>query len=229
MRAYLRIKNEKKLITVIICSVAAVMFSSCQEPMLDSGEIKFKKLDTYRFDDFKLTKKIRYFEIIKNGPASVAIARYGTKKDNSISSSIDRKTIEKNTSKISHMTLMQRLHGPAYSMMIPPIYTVRYIDAAGHEGIIVKPEKLRSFLGEIDTPAELQLWLSLTGVQPPGYSYKKEKGMYRVRWNFSLLNDTGMCVNYAYKARVDSQGRIMKIRDRKKPKLCSESQRKGVL
>jgi len=218
---------KKNLLTVIICSVAAVLFSSCQEPRLDSGEVKFKKLDAYCLDDFKLTKNIRYFEMTRNGPTSVVIARYGTKKENSASSSIDKKPLEKNTSKTSHLTRMQRLHGPAYGMMIPPSYTVRYIDADGHDGIIVTPGKLRSFLGEIDTPAEVQVWLTLTGTQM-GYSYKKEKGMYGVRWNFSLINDTGMCVHYAYKGMLDSQGSIIKIWDREKPKLCSESQRKGV-
>ena len=211
---------KKKLTTALLFSIAVMLFSACQEPMLERGEVKFKKLDAYRLDDFKLTKNIHYFEIIRNGPTSVVIARYGNESKHNFG--------KKQPGKRSQLKLWQRLHGSSYDIMIPPIYTVRYIDADGHEGVIVTPGKLRSFLGEIDTPAELQLWLSLTGAQPPGYSYKKEKGMYKVRWNFSLINDTGMCVNYDYKARVDSQGSIIKIWDREKPKLCSESQRKGV-
>jgi hypothetical protein len=66
----------------------------------------------------------------------------------------------------------------------------------------------------------------LTGTQP-AYSYQKEKnGMYKVRWDFSLINDTGMCTHYRYKGLVNSQGKIINIMDREKPKLCSGSLKK---
>ena len=157
-------KNPTK---IIIISVVAIIISSCQEPMLESREVKFKKLNEYHLDDFKLNREIRYFEIIRNGHTSAVTARYGT-------SAPDNHSAKKYPLKRSSLTLMQRLHGAAYGMMTPPFYTVKYIDTNGHEGMILEPKKLKSFLGEIDTPAELQVWLSLTGTQP-AYSYQKRK------------------------------------------------------
>jgi len=204
-------KNPTK---IIIISVVAIIISSCQEPMLESREVKFKKLNEYHLDDFKLNREIRYFEIIRNGYTSVVVARYGT-------SSPDNHTAKKYPLKRSSLTLMQRLHSAAYGMRIPPFYTVRYIDTNGHEGMILEPKELKSFLGEIDTPVELQVWLSLTGTQP-AYSYQREKnGMYKVRWDFSLINDTGMCTHYRYKGLVNNHGKITTIMEREKPKLCS--------
>ena len=210
---------SKKSTKIIIISAVAMMISSCQEPILERSEVKFKKLNEYHLDDFKLNREIRYFEIIRNGPTSAVVARYGT-------SSPDNHAAKKYPLKRSSLTLMQRLHGAAYGMMMPPFYTVRYIETNGHEGMILEPKELKSFLGEIDTPAELQVWLSLTGTQP-AYSYQKEKnGMYKVRWDFSLINDTGMCTHYRYKGLVNNHGKITTIIDREKPKLCSGSLKK---
>lgn len=213
----------KKSLIIFRITLAAFIFTGCQQPILNSGEMKFKKLSEYHLSDFNLGKNVRYFEIAKNGKQPVVIARYG------IRGEINRHTVSnsvrnnKKTRNISRKTLSRNLQSTRYGMMVPNFFTLKYVNDNGEIFIITKISELKSFLGAIDTPAKLQLRL-LTSGEPGGYSYKKSNGNFIVRWNFNRINDTGMCTHFSYQGVVDKNGQKIKTFNAKEPILCSRSE-----
>ena len=200
----------------------------CQQPMLDSGETKLKKLSEYHLNDFHFSKNVRYLEIIQHGRTPIAVARYGTNgnilKPVKIETFTSKKRVKYDSSYWKQVS--KKLRGASYGMMVAPFYSVRYVNADGEEFMLSNISELKSLLGEIDTPAELQMWLFLSA-KVRGYSYEKSNSFYNVKWYYHRINDTGMCTHYSHKGRVNFQGKIVKTWD-SKSKLCSESQRKEI-
>ena len=194
------------------------IFSGCQQPILDSGETKFKKLSEYHLNDFGLGKSIRYLEILRHGATPSIVAKYGTKGDSTIDASVNNYT-NKRIRKTSWDQLIKKLHAYSYGMMFGGFYTVRYIDSREESFSITQISELKHFLGPIDTPAKLQMWFYLSGTKL-GYSYKKEHDFYNVRWDYQLINDTGMCTQYRYRGIVNTQGKVIKRFDSQKPEKC---------
>ncbi|BAF72975.1 hypothetical protein [Sulfurovum sp. NBC37-1] len=213
MRNYQNILHRSLLVFMSL-----FIFLGCQQPMLDSGETKFKKLSEYHLSDFGLGKNVRYFEIVRHGSTPVIVIKYGTKGDITIDAAINNYS-NKRIRKTSWDKLMKKLHAYSYGMMFGGFYTVRYIDSRGESFAITQISELKHFLGLIDTPAKLQMWFYLSGTKL-GYSYKKEHDFYIVRWDYQLINDTGMCTKYRYRGIVDIHGKVIKRFDSQKPEKC---------
>jgi len=194
--------------------------------MLDSGEVRFKKLSEYHLSDFDLGTNIRYFEIIENEKPSVIIARYGVEGEIEKHFSVYK---PKKMKKYSWKFFSQQLRSVTYGMMVSySSFRIRYVNEKGEEYIITKIYELKTFFDQIDTPAKLQAWLMMSG-EEMGYSYRKSFENFIVRWDFGRINDTGMCTHYSYQGVVDKDGKIVKRFNTKDSELCSDSQRNRVL
>ena len=49
----------------LLLAVSLFVFSGCHQPILDSGETKFKKSSEYHLSDFNFAKQVRYLEVIE--------------------------------------------------------------------------------------------------------------------------------------------------------------------
>ncbi len=188
----------------VLLIVAVFIFTGCQEPTLDKGEVKLKTLSAYSLNDFHLAKGIKYFEIVRCYPyRSRQKERHVPVK---ISSSVLLQYGEKDSQKIKNFTSKSIVAGKRYlaiyvkpshdpsspasaiGCVAPPLISeirIRYIDHNGKVGIVRDRMELKTFLGKIDTPAEIQLFHSLSG-KHEAYSYKKAGESYRLRLNYTI-------------------------------------------
>jgi len=104
------------------------------------------------------------------------------------------------------------------------IYSLRFIDAKdGKAKAVETRDEVRHFLGKIDTPAELSLWL-LASESPhiSAYSYMRTKEGYRVRF---LDDDIFSCTYHEYFKYYDAEGKVVRVEPYKKihyEKPCPE-------
>jgi len=209
--------------------VTSFIFSGCQEPTLDSGETKFKKLSAYNLSDFNFAKHVQYLEIIEytsnlrqqsrqvkkfakkvDKRFPVVSKQYYHKGKNSLS-----QTQKRSLQMLRHEMFIgsDHLAGDSnYGMMRAFVDSriVQYIDGDGKSHIISTKKELKAVLGKINTPAEVQLWLLLSG-DVAGYSYEKVNDDYRVRWNYIQFTDmAGLCYHYTFFRVLDEKGSMGK-------------------
>ena len=170
------------------------VFLGCHRVTLDSKEVKLKSLSSYSLADFKISKKVKYFAIIeypnryyKTGIST--FAEYGKKQ------TVDMKylsTIKSNLAIYAHDSAgiidPKQLASASVVGSLPPYKSqiiIYYVSANGDVGIIKDKSTLDSFIGEIDTPAEVQLY-SLFSNPHEAYSYKKLSNGYRLRFDYTI-------------------------------------------
>ncbi len=174
--------------------VAVFIFTGCQEATLDKGEVKLKTLSAYSLSDFNFAKNVKYFEVVQYYPdhykvSSSVLLLYGEKGSQKI-----KNVTSKNIGRKRYLTMyVKPIHDPSAPASVMgcvagpliPKVRIRYIDRNGKVGTIRDRTELKSFLGKIDTPAEIQLFHSLSG-KHEAYSYQKTGESYRLRLNYII-------------------------------------------
>ena len=189
----------RRSLTIVFGFIVAVfIFIGCQEPTLDKGEVKLKTLNTYSLNDFQLAKNVKYFEVVQYYPdhykvSSSVLLQYGEKNSQKI-----KNVTSKNIGRKRYLTMyVKPIHDPSDPALISalvigqlaapliPKVRIRYIEHNGKVGTVSDRAELKAFLGKIDTPAEIQLFHSLSG-KHEAYSYKKTGESYRLRLNYII-------------------------------------------
>jgi len=166
----------RKSLTVIFSFMVAVfMFTGCQQPNQSSGKLeKFKSLHVYKPNDFHLAKDVKYFSIhlgITGGTY-----RYNTQTYQYLSSE-QKRTLE--DAKKGVKSYFNLYIPPPNAMLIGrPVAYILYMDETSKVHTIETKDELKEFLGNIDTPAEVKVWLMLNGKRDVS-SYKKGFVDYR--------------------------------------------------
>jgi len=185
-------------------------------PKLSKGEKKFKPWSSYGWKSFHLGWQVSYFDLV-----SFSTLPY------------DGKELELPDGKAYFLTLFQAgklkkklnersmqylakaiLKTEYFWKYLQPLindytfYSLRFIDAKdGKFKAIETLDEVRHFLGEIDTEAELKLWI-MASDHPlrASYSYKKIGKAYRVRF---FDSDLGQCYFHEYFRFYDENGKIL--------------------
>jgi len=136
-----------------------MLFAGCGQPLPDIIEKRFKKPCDYRLKDFHLSSNVRYFTLYSS--YSGVRCRY----DPEIYRSLEEKP------KDAIVQVSQKDQNGMW-LYVPPVGCVLgprpaewivYLDDRNRAHKITNRRELRQFLGQIDTPAELLLWLRLNG------------------------------------------------------------------
>lgn len=194
----INIKQRRKYFRLFISIVLSFLFLGCHRVTLDTNEVKLKSLSSYSLKDFKLSKKVKYFAIIEypNGYYKTDFSifvDYGQKQ------TVDMKYLSNAESSLAMYT-----HGFAGAIdpkllvvacivgALPPhksLIAIYYVTAKGDVGTIKDMATLDSFMGEIDTPAKVQLY-TLFNNPHEAYSYKKLSRGYRLRFDYTITYKT---------------------------------------
>ncbi len=169
MRNYQNYLNEGLLL-----AASLFVFSGCQQPVQSSGKIeKFKSLSEYSLNDFRLAKDVRYFSV--NVLFSGNVYHYDSQNYKQLSSAVKRDLEDAKKDNRSHF----RLYIPPNACLIGiPAATISYVDSDSKVHMVTNKKALKVFLGNIDTPAEVKVWLMLNGKREVE-NYKKRFGDYR--------------------------------------------------
>lgn len=225
---------KRSLNTVFILMVIVLMFTGCQQPILDAGEIKFKQPGKYHLSNFSFTKQVEYLEVIEykrhhhylplrakkfaknvDGRFPAVVEQYYPKRKYSLS-----ETQKRSLQMLRHEMFIggDHLGRDCSSSMMASFCTriVQYIDKDRKSHIVSSKKALKALLGDIDTTAEVQLWLTLSG-RRPAYSCKKMDDTFRVRWNYIQYSDiAGLCYHNTYFRMLNSKGEMGKAFDSKR-------------
>ena len=150
------------------------MFLGCQQPNQRSGKMeKFKSLNAYNLNDFHLAKDVKYFSIHLG--FSGIVYRYNVEIYQHLSSE-QKRTLEDAKKGVQNYF---NLYIPPNAMIMgSPVAYIVYIDEASKVHTVETKEELKDFLGNIDTPAEVKVWLMLNRKRDVS-RYKKEFVDYR--------------------------------------------------
>ena len=137
--------------------VVVFMFLGCQQPNKSSEKMeKFKSLQEYRLNDFRLAKDVKYFSI-QLGFSGITY-RYNVQTYKQLSS--EQKHALKDAKK--GVKRYFNLYIPPNAAMIGrPVAYILYMDETSKVHTVETKEELKGFLGNIDTPAEVKVWLML--------------------------------------------------------------------
>ncbi|BAF72970.1 hypothetical protein [Sulfurovum sp. NBC37-1] len=209
----------------LIILISMVLFLNAQTvtlihkpvPRLSKGEKKFKKINSYGWSDFHLGWQVSYFDVVSFNTKPSDGKHFELPGGKAVFREILH--IGKATKKLNNRSqqyLAKAIMKPAYFWKYPQpllndytFYTLRFIDAKdGKLKAIETLDDVQQFLGNIDTEAEILLWIMAS--DHPGrrsYSYKKVGRNYRVRF---LDSDMGECYFHEYFRYYDEKGKVMK-------------------
>ncbi|MBN2248836.1 MAG: hypothetical protein JW682_00680 [Campylobacterales bacterium] len=186
---------------------------------LEKGEIKFRDSMEYCHRDFHFAWDVMYFEVLWY------YVDMDKKHTYRLTEKVDFYTIFQSTSNHFHSLEQRQRRWLAGAVLKPsyfwqaeqppyPLYSFRILIFKGKKGnlkAIESREEIRQMLGEIDTEAELLLWLhsSSTNFQRP-FSYKKIGDLYRVRYTV-LFSPT--CEFHEYFTYYDTKGTLKKTEE----------------
>jgi hypothetical protein len=165
----------KRSLTILFGSMVVIfMFFGCQQPNQSSGKLeKFKSLHVYKLNDFHLVKDVKYFSI-HLGFTGITY-RYNAQTYQQLSSD-QKHTLEDAKKEVKSYF---NLYMPPNGMLIGrPVAYILYMDETSKVHTIETKDELKEFLGNIDTPAEVKVWLMLNGKRDVS-SYKKGFVDYR--------------------------------------------------
>ena len=151
-----------------------LMFLGCQQPDQSSGKMeKFKSLNEYRLSDFRLAKDVKYFSI-HLGFSGITY-RYDSQTYQQLTSEQEHALEEAKKGVKSYFNLYI---SPVAALIGRPVAYIIYIDETSSVHTVETKDELKEFLGNIDTPAEVKVWLMLNGKIDVN-KYKKEFIDYR--------------------------------------------------
>ena len=153
---------------------ALFIFLGCQQPNQSSGKMeKFKSLNEYRLSDFHLAKDVKYFSI-HLGFSGITY-RYDSQTYQQLTSEQEHALEEAKKGVKSYFNLYIP---PVAALIGRPVAYIIYIDEASRVHTVETKDELKEFLGNIDTSAEVKVWLMLNGKRNVS-KYKKRFVDYR--------------------------------------------------
>lgn len=156
-------------------------------PSLQGGEKRFHELKTYTLKDFNFAWDIHYFEVVtyEVNPALTL------KKENKFKPFMHAGNVRLDSKRKKELLWLSKailkksyFWKRRYPLLEDYSFTsLCFIDGSGRFKAIETLQDIREMLGDIDTEAELRLWI-LASEQPymVPYSYKKIGNLYRVRF-----------------------------------------------
>lgn len=186
-------------------------------PKLDKGEKKFKNIKSYRGNDFHLGWEVDYFDVVSFNTRPSDGKTFLLPQGKAFF--IETFHVGKATKKLderSQQYLAKAILKPTYFWKFPQpllndytFYTLRFVDAKDEKLKAIETlDEVKQFLGNIDTEAEILLWILASDHPRRGsYSYKKVGKNYRVRF---LDSDMGECYFHEYFRYYDENGKVVK-------------------
>ena len=160
---------------------------SFPKPVLQKGEKRFHTMKSYTLDDFHFKWHIRYFDVV----TYEADRSLKLKKEGKFETLMHAGKVELNKRRKRELLWLSKailkksyFWGMQYPLFEDYRFTsLRFIDESGRFKAIDTLQDIRDMLGNIDTEAELRLWI-LASERRYGepYSYKKTGKLYRVRF-----------------------------------------------
>jgi len=227
---YCKGEEVKKVIYLFLMVVSLDCFAISETvdyiPKLQKGEERFaNNKRMYGWNDFHPAWKIRYFDVVRFSTVPLI---------NDDSLELPKPPIhfemiyqvgrlpeggfhQKDTEYLARAVTTSGYFWKYQVMLLLSytIYSLRFIDADdGRLKAIETLDEVRQFLGRIDTPAELSLWLLAS--EPPyrkPYSYIRKNKLFRVRfWD----DDIFTCTYHEYFKYYDEEGKVVKFEEIKK-------------
>ena len=170
-----------------MCSMSIEAQDNQPNIKLETGEKKFKALKKYQLKDFKFTKDIVYMDVVSyNVTKKLKLLKEGVFRYRMKIGSIPP---DKNSAK-SFIWLSKALLNKNYFWKVThPLIedytftTLRFMVKNDKRFKAVDTlQDIKDLLGNIDTVADLHLWLYVSQREDEAYSYKKIGKLYRVRF-----------------------------------------------
>lgn len=218
--------------TVLLC-LGILLFSSMHleakenKVKLEKGEKKFRNIKSYTLRDFNFNWHISYMDIV------VFQTNESDGKDFTLPSKVkfyNRIKVGKDVSfpYKKQLWLAKAILKPSYfwkSLMSPSaLYSftsMRFLEKGDKRfKAITELKDIQDMFGDIDTEAELRMWIMATKPYAVGiYSYKKTEKGYRVRFAGTGLG----CYYKEYFNYYDKRGKLLKTKQLKwyRVKNCS--------
>ncbi len=183
---------------------------------LDKGEKKFKVLNAYTLKDFHFKWNITYMDIVN----------FDTENSDGMHFSLPSKVIFYTRLKVGKaLSFPQRKQlwlanailkkryfwkEPLLPSTLYNFSSMRFLEKGDHHfKAITKLKDIKDMFGDIDTEAELHVWIEATMHHAMGiYSYKKTSKGYRVRFASTSLG----CQYSEYFNYYDKRGKLLKIK-----------------
>lgn len=186
-------------------------------PKLSKGEKKFKKWASYGWKSFHLGWQVKYFDLVSFDTLPYEGEQFRFPNGQaSLETIFHTGNVKKRLSERSMQYLANAILKSSYFWKFPQplfgdykFYSLRFIDTKDEKLKAIETlEEVRHFLGEIDTEAELKIWI-LASDHPlrVSYSYKKIDKTYRVRF---FDSDLGQCYFHEYFRFYDDKGKVLK-------------------
>jgi len=193
-------------------------------PLLSKGEKRFKSFKLNNWRDFNLGWRVNYFDVVTFSTKPYNGKKFKLPKNAKLKELFhigqSRDIFGNNYAKYLAKAIMKPKYFWKYAHPLLHDYTfysLRFIDAKDNILKAIETlEELKQFLGDIDTPAELNLWIMASEKFKRAYSYKKIGNLYRVRF---FDSDLGGCYFHEYFYYYNKNGKVIKKQEIKKVKL----------
>lgn len=186
-------------------------------PKLSKGEKKFKPWASYGWKSFHLGWQVSYFDLVSFNTLPYDRKEFKLPKGEAYFLTLfnegkAKKELNKRSTQYLAKAILKSNYFWKYQQPLINdymFYSLRFIDAKdGRLKAIETLDEVRHFLGKIDTPAELKMWI-MASDHPlrASYSYKKIGKLYRVRF---FDSDPGECYFHEYFRFYNEKGKVVK-------------------
>jgi hypothetical protein len=175
-----------------------------------------KSLTDYMLSDVHLAKPVKYFDIKSyslDEPYSGKLSRSSSSTAWSFDMKAYRKLSNKEKREIASLRPASNGFGTTYyvdgTAGIASVYNLHYIDMNSKAHTVFSKSELVGFLGEIDTPAEIQIML----LPYPGiHRYKEKDNLYIIRTDLIFEESDGVYTHEIYHRVMNKQGSVFSER-----------------
>ena len=171
-----------------------------------------KSLIDYMLSDFHLAKPVKYFDIKRyslDKPYSGQLSRSRGSTAWSFDMKAYRKLSNKEKKEVASLRPASDGFGTTYyvdgTAGIASVYNLHYVDMNSKAHTVFSETELVGFLGEIDTPAEIQVMLlSYPGI----HRYKEKDNLYIIRTDLIFEESDGVYTHEIYHRVMNKQGSV---------------------
>jgi len=171
-----------------------------------------KSLTDYMLSDFHLAKPVKYFDIKRyslDKPYSGKLSRFRGDTAWSFDMKAYRKLSNKEKKEVASLRPASDGFGTTYyvdgTAGIASVYNLHYVDMNSKAHTVFSKSELVGFLGEIDTPAEIQVMLlSYPGI----HRYKEKDNLYIIRTDLIFEESDGVYTHEIYHRVMNKQGSV---------------------
>jgi len=182
------------------------------KPLKEKAGKRLKSLTEYMLHDVHLAKPVKYFDIKSyslDKPYSGKLSRSRGSTAWSFDMKAYRKLSNKEKKEIASLRPASDGFGTTYyvdgTAGIASVYNLHYIDMNSKAHTVFSESELVGFLGEIDTPAEIQIMLlSYPGI----HRYKEKDNLYIIRTDLIFEESDGVYTHEIYHRIMNKQGRV---------------------